>query len=325
MQGERLESEEDKAIVNINEGRIKNHRKALGGIELAHHTDEELQNIPYVEGLTMEELQAQQTGKKSFKHVSHGDEKHSNSTTTPLKHLGTSAEKNQKKRKMKTLINNMRPILRLCALTYQLSHTYLMVVFIAPTFSDPFVVWMVRVFCLFIYLTTTYSYHLTGYIPSLSLKRTKDKGFMPRSGYKDCNRCNDIWKPDRTHHCSIQKHCVTRMDHYCPITLTTIGMRNHGAFFMTSVGHALSCLMWVIFYPIYYCYNFKELLRGSLYWFLIMTGVGFADFLCILSIFALSIGITFSHLVLIFNNATTLEGVSGEQTLFKEVRKSNFG
>mmetsp|Transcript_47114 Transcript_47114/g.86427 ORF Transcript_47114/g.86427 Transcript_47114/m.86427 type:complete len:435 (-) Transcript_47114:16-1320(-) len=44
-----------------------------------------------------------------------------------------------------------------------------------------------------------------------------------------CEHCHN-WKPPRTHHCSLCKRCVLRMDHHCPFTGNCIGMRNHGHF-----------------------------------------------------------------------------------------------
>jgi DHHC palmitoyltransferase len=321
MQGDRLESEEEGPVNASQEASCK-FRSAYGDIELAPHTDEELSNIQFVPGLTMEQLQAQKTGVKVHQ-LSHSEnETLAQSEESPLKHLERTSEKTKNKRRVKSMINNLGPVLRFCILTYQLTHAYFIVVYIAPTFDNPFSVWLVQLMSLAIYLTTTVNYHVTGHISSLSVKRTREEGFLPRQGYKCCDRCENIWKPDRTHHCSIQKHCVTRMDHYCPITLTTIGMRNHGSFFMTSIGHGLACAIWLALYPVYYVYNFRALARGNITKTVFVTALGFSDYLCVLSIFALSIGIIFAHLILIFNNATTLEGVPGEQHLFKEVRAS---
>lgn len=46
-----------------------------------------------------------------------------------------------------------------------------------------------------------------------------------------CERCQH-WKPPRSHHCSICKRCVLRMDHHCPFTGNCIGMKNHGNFIL---------------------------------------------------------------------------------------------
>lgn len=39
----------------------------------------------------------------------------------------------------------------------------------------------------------------------------KDNGEM-----RYCSKCL-CWKPDRTHHCSVCKRCVLRMDHHCKL------------------------------------------------------------------------------------------------------------
>ncbi|CAE7262885.1 unnamed protein product [Symbiodinium pilosum] len=46
-----------------------------------------------------------------------------------------------------------------------------------------------------------------------------------------CQKCAH-WKPPRSHHCSMCKRCVLRMDHHCPFTGNCIGMRNHGHFIL---------------------------------------------------------------------------------------------
>ncbi|CAE7545200.1 PFA3 [Symbiodinium sp. CCMP2592] len=46
-----------------------------------------------------------------------------------------------------------------------------------------------------------------------------------------CTKCGH-WKPPRSHHCSMSKRCILRMDHYCPFTGNCIGLRNHGHFIL---------------------------------------------------------------------------------------------
>ncbi|ORY46571.1 zf-DHHC-domain-containing protein, partial [Rhizoclosmatium globosum] len=59
-----------------------------------------------------------------------------------------------------------------------------------------------------------------------------------------CRKCN-AFKPPRTHHCSVCKTCVLRMDHHCPWLNNCVGFYNQGYFirFISSVGFAASyCL-----------------------------------------------------------------------------------
>ncbi len=47
--------------------------------------------------------------------------------------------------------------------------------------------------------------------------------------HRQCKKCN-FAKPGRTHHCSVCKSCVMRMDHHCPWLANCVGYRNYRYF-----------------------------------------------------------------------------------------------
>lgn len=54
-----------------------------------------------------------------------------------------------------------------------------------------------------------------------------DEGML----YRFCRKCNCV-KPMRTHHCSICKRCVLKMDHHCPWINNCVGWKNHKHFIL---------------------------------------------------------------------------------------------
>lgn len=49
--------------------------------------------------------------------------------------------------------------------------------------------------------------------------------------HRFCRTCN-IVKPMRSHHCSICKRCVLKMDHHCPWVNNCVGWKNHKHFLL---------------------------------------------------------------------------------------------
>ena len=59
-------------------------------------------------------------------------------------------------------------------------------------------------------------------------------------GWRACKRCK-TGKPPRTHHCSVCRRCVMKMDHHCPWVNNCVGFYNYRYFCLFIVYTAVGC------------------------------------------------------------------------------------
>ena len=125
-----------------------------------------------------------------------------------------------------------------------------------------------------------------------------------------CWKCSDLnkqtlYKPDRTHHCSICAECVLKMDHHCLWVGNCIGFYNH-KYFMLFLFYAV-CSAWVVVISMFnrLVFAFRPVWDIEAFFatdFLVICGYGAALFIVIV------IGIFFSfHVQLVLGGTTTIE------------------
>jgi len=57
-------------------------------------------------------------------------------------------------------------------------------------------------------------------------------GLRRRRGIRRCRKCNDNYKPARSHHDSVTGRCIVKMDHFCPWVCNAVGIMNHKFFIL---------------------------------------------------------------------------------------------
>lgn len=131
--------------------------------------------------------------------------------------------------------------------------------------------------------------------------------------YRFCIHCN-IFKPDRTHHCSSCRECVLQMDHHCPFTGNCcVGLLNRKFFILFLYYATLSCFLVASLTPytlIQHVLTFDvSVTPWSITWsvFLLMGYI-----LCLLHAIALT-PFSIFHTYLVLKNRTTIENQEPRQ------------
>jgi len=115
-------------------------------------------------------------------------------------------------------------------------------------------------------------------------------------GWRACRRCH-TGKPPRTHHCSVCRRCVMKMDHHCPWVNNCVGFYNYRYFCLFLVYTAAGCL-----YTALTCLLPLTLHYGAHHNQMLV----FVFVLTLSVLFALSLFITW-HVYLVATNQTTIE------------------
>lgn len=223
--------------------------------------------------------------------------------------------------------------MRCLMFTYQTTHAYFIYRVLIPYHyqENSFMSWILKALVIFAFPLLLYAHCVTSGTKSIAFKRRREVEFMnfkEKVRYHLCEKCghDHSWKPFRTKHCKVQQADVTRFDHFCPVTMNTIGHRNHSAFWSTSVNHFFWSGVWIF---LYYSYLMNEVIPADKYessTIHVLTLIGTVlDNLFMAMIFCMACGISTSHTYNAAINQTTLDQLSAPPTKDFSFCKRVFG
>ena len=93
------------------------------------------------------------------------------------------------------------------------------------SFNGTFIIF--NIYFNYYFAVSTSPGHPEGAVASV---RTIEDGDTGIQDFKECKKCNAP-KPPRSHHCSVCKRCILKMDHHCPYINNCVGHFNYRYFF----------------------------------------------------------------------------------------------
>lgn len=67
-------------------------------------------------------------------------------------------------------------------------------------------------------------------------------GLRRRRGIRRCRKCNDNYKPARSHHDSVTGRCIVKMDHFCPWVCEYSRKRSRHCLAVSCISHSYSSI-----------------------------------------------------------------------------------
>ncbi|RKP03312.1 hypothetical protein CXG81DRAFT_24087 [Caulochytrium protostelioides] len=140
--------------------------------------------------------------------------------------------------------------------------------------------------------------------------------------YRYCRKCQ-LYKPPRSHHCSICRRCVLKMDHHCPwVGNNCVGHANQGHFvrFLGSILYCtLSCML-LLALRMYDLFRYQQALDAWPRTIYYTAPITTAEVVCLVVVLVLlfmlmlSVGLLFLwQIMFAWNNTTTIESQENKQ------------
>lgn len=216
-------------------------------------------------------------------------------------------------------------VLRGLIFLYQIHHGWFLYKTLLPEHygDNEFLLWLSRTFILIMVPFLCITHCLTSQTSSHAFLRQRKREFMNKTEqmmYKTCTKCKDLgvcqpngpWKPTRARHCKTQGRGVLRFDHFCPVTLNTIGIRSHGMFLKTALFHLIMTYFWLYHFPKHFITKNVPTEKGqniAVYFFTFMFWL--FDYIFVIVLACMSTGIFLSHSSYMLLNRTTLDMFTG--------------